>query len=128
MDTPPLRAIIVDDDLTVSRLMWRCLSMWGWGADECHSVSEALGRFKNGEYDLALCDVDLPDGNGIILAKALSKAKPSLRVVVISGNPMNAEHAREAGLTRFLRKPFELDALKALIDSQQYSINKPLRQ
>lgn len=115
MDLLSPRALIVDDDLALSRLMWRCLTMWGWGADESHSVSEALGRFKQGEYDLALCDVDLPDGNGISLAKALSKAKPSLRVIVVSGNPMNVNRAQEAGFL-CLPKPFDLGALKTLIE------------
>jgi len=121
MNLPVLRALIVDDDLTISGLMRRCFSAWGWIADESHSVSEALECFRQGEYDLALCDVDLPDGNGIILAKALSKAKPSLRIVVISGNPLNVDRARESGFHR-LQKPFDLDALKALIDSSLHIV------
>lgn len=113
----PSRALIVDDDLAVSRLMKRCLSQWGWEADESHSVSAALGLFRQGRYDLALCDIDLPDGNGIALAKALSKTKPSLRVVMVSGNPANVRLARDAGFDRCLRKPFNLDELKVLIGS-----------
>jgi hypothetical protein len=55
---------------------------------------------------------------GISLALALSKVKPSLLlVVIVSGNPDNMAEARKVGLTRCLRKPFELDELKALIDS-----------
>lgn len=115
MDNPPHRALVVDDDQSVSRLLWRCLSMWGWAAEECHSVSGALSLFRGGQYDLALCDVDLPDGNGISLASALSKAKPSLLVVVVSGNPENVSRARQSGF-RCLQKPFDLDALKALIE------------
>lgn len=113
----PLRALIVDDDLAVSRLMKRCLSQWGWEADESHTVSAALGLFQQSCYDLALCDIDLPDGNGISLAKALAKTKPTLRVVMVSGSPANVRLARGAGFERCLRKPFELDELKALIDS-----------
>jgi DNA-binding response OmpR family regulator len=89
--------------------------MWGWEADESHSVSEALELFKREQYDLALCDVDLPDGNGIHLAKALSRVNPNLLVVLVSGNPANVAQAREAGFDRSLHKPFDLDALKALI-------------
>lgn len=111
------RALIVDDDLGVSRLMKRCLSLWGWEADESHTVSAALGLFQQGRYDLALCDIDLPDGNGISLAKALSKTKPLLRVVMVSGSPANVRLARGAGFDRCLHKPFELNELKALIDT-----------
>jgi DNA-binding response OmpR family regulator len=95
--------------------------MWGWSAEECHSVSGALALFRGGRYDLALCDVDLPDGNGISLATALSKAKPSLLVVVVSGNPENVNLAQQSGF-RCLQKPFDLDALKALIESRPQSV------
>ena len=121
MDRPTPRALVVDDDPSVSRLMWRCLSMWGWAAEECHSVSGALTLFRSTWYDLALCDVDLPDGDGISLATALSKAKPSLLVVVVSGNPENVNRARQSGL-RCLQKPFDLDALKALIENRPQSV------
>lgn len=113
-----MRALIVDDDAEVSGIILRCLSQWGWEADQCASVSGALALARGGHYDLAVCDVNLPDGDGISLARALSKAKPTLRVVVVSGNPANMARAQEAGLTRCLRKPFELDALKALVGAQ----------
>lgn len=110
-----MRALIVDDDAEVSRVVCRMLSALGWQADECHSVSGALALVRGAQYDLAVCDVNLPDGDGIFLARALSKARPSLRIVICSGNPANMDKAHEAGFTRYLRKPFELDALKALV-------------
>lgn len=118
----PLRALVVDDDLSMSRLMLRCLSMWGWAADECHSVSGALAMFRGGQYDLALCDVDLPDGSGILLAAALSKARPSLLAVVVSGKRENVDIARRSGF-RCLQKPFDLDALKGLIENHPQAVS-----
>lgn len=105
----------MDDDAEVSRIVSRMLSAWGWQADECHSVSGALALVRGAQYDLAVCDVNLPDGDGIFLARALSKARPSLRVVIVSGNSANVDKAHDAGFTCCLRKPFELDALKALV-------------
>lgn len=93
----------------------RALAAWGWEIDQCASVSGALALARGVQYDLALCDVNLPDGDGISLARALSQVRRSLRVVVVSGNPANLDKAHAAGFTRCLRKPFELDALKALV-------------
>jgi DNA-binding response OmpR family regulator len=95
--------------------------MWGWAADECHSISGALALLRGGQYDLTLCDVDLPDGNGIFLAAALAKAKPSLLVVVVSGSPENVALARRSGF-RCLQKPFDLDALKTLIENHPQAV------
>lgn len=111
-----MRALIVDDDAAISSMLSRCLTLWGREADECHSVSEALALFQGGQYDLVLCDVDLPDGDGILLSRAFVKARPSLRVIIISGNPENLGRARKSGLTACLRKPFALDDLRTLID------------
>lgn len=111
-----MRALIVDDDAEVSQVFCRALAAWGWEADHCASVFGALALVRDAHYDLALCDVNLPDGDGISLACALSKTRPSLRVVVASGNPANLDRAQQAGLKRCLRKPFELDALKALVE------------
>ena len=110
------RALIVDDSVFIAELMRRCLTMWGYEVDESHSVHAALQLFKQEHYDLALCDVDLQDGDGIFLARALSKVNRSLVVVMISGNPENIDRAREQGFKRYLRKPFDLGELKTLID------------
>lgn len=111
-----MRALIVDDDVALSRMLSRCLTLWDWLADEAPSVSAALDSFKQGAYDLLLCDVDLPDGDGISLARALLNVKQSLVVIIVSGNSVNLERAREVGLAACLHKPFPLDDLRALID------------
>ncbi|MDE2142923.1 MAG: response regulator [Elusimicrobia bacterium] len=97
-------------------MLSRCLTLWGWLADEAPSVSAALDSFKRGSYDLLLCDVDLPDGDGISLAQSLLKVKPSLIVIIASGDPHNLERARKGGLAARLGKPFALDDLRVLID------------
>jgi len=116
-----MRALIVDDDASMSRVFWRCLSMWGWQAEECRSIAAALAAFPKEPFDLALCDVDLPDGDGIALAQAFLKAKPSLIVVIVSGSLDNLDRARRAGLSARLQKPFELAELKALLEREKSS-------
>lgn len=111
-----MRALIVDDDESISRMLSRCLSQWDWTCDKAPRLSTALDLYRQGSYDLLLCDVDLPDGDGITLSRALLKVEPTLAVVIISGNPENLRRAREVGLAACLRKPFSLDDLRALID------------
>jgi len=113
-----MRALIVDDDVSMSRLFRRCLSKWGWMPDECHSVSDAAAMFKSGEYDLVVCDGDLPDGNGIVLAQAFLRVKPALTIVIVTGGIDNMDRARAAGLPA-LQKPFDLDALRTAIEAAE---------
>lgn len=113
-----MRALIIDDDQAVSRILSRYLTQQGWLADEAPCVSSALDAFKQGSYDLLISDVDLPDGDGLSLAQALLKVKPSLAVIIVSGDPQNMGRAREAGLAACLQKPFALEELRALIDPE----------
>lgn len=111
-----MRVLIVDDDKSVLNVLSRMFSHWGWTLDARETVSDSLRLFGERHYDLAVCDVDLPDGDGVNLALALLKAKPSTRILILSGDPRNLGRARDSGLTECLSKPFALDDLRALID------------
>ncbi|MEK7857567.1 MAG: response regulator [Elusimicrobiota bacterium] len=111
-----MRALIVDDDVNVAKILRRHLTAWGWETDVSTTVADAIMLFKEGRYDLALCDVDLPDGDGISLASVFLGALPSLSVIIASGDPKNLERAQEAGFARCLEKPFSLENLKALLE------------
>ena len=92
------------------------MTAWGWETDVSTTVADAIMLFKEGRYDLALCDVDLPDGDGISLASVFLGALPSLPVIIASGDPKNLERAQEAGFSRCLEKPFSLENLQALLE------------
>ena len=110
-------ALIVDDDSAMSEIISRCLSRWGWTSDRSPCAPAALRQFERRRYDLAVCDVDLNGDDGILLAQTLLNIRPALRVVIVSGNADNLSRARKTGLNMVLRKPFELDDLKTIVDT-----------
>lgn len=111
-----MHALVVDDDPAMLNIFRRCLTMWGWEVAACRSVASALETFHGGSFGLALCDVNLPDGDGVSLAKALLKSAPTLAIVIASGMPANLERARKAGLVACIQKPFALADLQGVID------------
>jgi two-component system OmpR family response regulator len=115
MDRPFPRALIVDDDPAVAKLLSRCLSQCGWDANMSPSVPMAMEQFAEREYALAVCDVNVGTGDGIGLAKELLKKKPSLFVIIASGKPENLERARAEGFARCLQKPFTMEEFQALV-------------
>jgi DNA-binding response OmpR family regulator len=123
MDTPLRRALIVDDDAALARVFIRCLRAWGWEPDSGPTIGRALSLLKRAPYDLILCDSDLPDGDGVLLAAALRKSFPQLGVIVTSGDPSNLDRARSAGLDLCLAKPFELEDLHALVEADYHALN-----
>lgn len=112
-----MRALVIDDDDFVRAMLLRCLSLWGWEPVECRSVADARRAFEDRRPELVLCDIDLPDGDGIELAQSLLTVVPRVRVLMMSGDPANLERAHLAGLSPGLLKPFELAALRALLEA-----------
>jgi arsenate reductase (glutaredoxin) len=111
--------LIVDDEPTVAGSLKAAL------ADEhdvttCNSVGEARGALaRSSDYDVILCDVVMPGEGGPELLSHLRTAHPELaqRFVFMTGGaslPI-AEQLRSEAVYPQLEKPFELDAVRALI-------------
>jgi signal transduction histidine kinase len=107
--------VFVEDDVPLNRFMSRALQDNGYRVLSTHGAQEAERLFNENRKGpiLLLCDVVLPDDNGIALAERLREGDSSLRVLLTSG--YLDDKSRE-GLIKnkgfgFLPKPYALDAL-----------------
>jgi len=107
-----MRALIIDDEIPIRKLILRQLLTLGWEAVEASNRREAMELFEVGGFDAALVDVNLGADNGIILANILRTLDPRLNIIVMSGDPTNEEKLDRAGLGPMLPKPFTMDELK----------------
>jgi CheY-like chemotaxis protein len=85
------------------------------------AAPDALARLERGErYDLILCDLMMPDMDGIEFHRQLQRKWPeeAARVVFITGCAITARVDAFIGRTRnlLLEKPLDLEGLKALIE------------
>lgn len=119
-----MKVLIVEDDPLLSKIISRIFALREWVAETGFSVPEARTLFEPGRYDLVLCDIELPEGDGVSLARELLQAQPSLRVIMTSGSPKNLARAREEGLAAHLPKPFSCEELRAMIVQQELSLKK----
>jgi DNA-binding NtrC family response regulator len=104
------RVLIVDDEEALLQLMERFVSSLGHQVETCNSGREAWARFSAAplSYSLVIVDLTMPDMRGDELAREILAASISVRVLICSGYPINAEdfnagHRRRLG---FLHKPF----------------------
>ena len=108
-----LRVLIVDDHETNRRILHKQLSSWGMRDDMAEDGPGALELLRaaaeRGEaYDLAVLDMQMPDMDGIQLARAISAdpAISSTRLVLLTSIGINInETARMAGVEVVLNKP-----------------------
>jgi len=97
MQSLPQRLLVVEDDVTVARALSRTLARAGYSVAVARSCAAA--RLLAQSFDLAILDLDLPDGNGVDLARALLKdgKVPSLLFFTSSSDASLLARARCLG-------------------------------
>jgi two-component system cell cycle sensor histidine kinase/response regulator CckA len=107
--------LLVDDDASIRTLIRAGLEQRGYPVLEARFTSEALliARRHEGPIHLMVADVMMPGLNGRELAYMVSSARPHMKVLYISGYPLEIvrERLRDPDLANFLQKPFTVEAL-----------------
>ena len=113
--------LICDDEPSLRELMRLSLETGaGYSFVEAGDGSEAIETLESARPDLILLDVMMPGTNGIAVLEHL-RADPELSdipVIVVSAfaSPVDRQRAFEAGATRFVKKPFDPEALRSLVE------------
>jgi two-component system, NtrC family, response regulator PilR len=124
---PDARVLIVDDEPDLVELVALTLSRMGLASASAGNLHEAQRILLTETFDLVLCDMRLPDGNGLDLLEWLQNRLPGLPCAVITahGNVETAVRALKQGAFDFLSKPLDLGALRRLITSALKLTERP---
>ena len=111
--------LVVDDETDIRELLVVTLSRMGVDADTVGTFKEAQEALKSKQYDLALTDMRLPDGDGLMVLKHIADNYGNTPVAVITafGSTENAVAALKAGAFDYLAKPIKLEQLRPLVMS-----------
>ncbi|MCA0177620.1 MAG: sigma-54 dependent transcriptional regulator [Proteobacteria bacterium] len=111
--------LVVDDEPDLLTLYELTLLREGHDVDTAASVEEAWARLTERVYALVICDLRLPDGNGLDLLRRLEAGKRRERVVVVTayGSTENAVEALKAGAFDYLSKPVDLRQFRQLVNT-----------
>jgi CheY-like chemotaxis protein len=116
-ETKALRVLIVENHADTLQSLKLYLEDCGHQVSTALTLTQALQRLSASPFDVLICDIGLPDGNGWELMDRLPK-KVKVYAVAMSGFGQNADSARSrtAGYRHHLLKPFraaELDKVLA---------------
>ncbi len=106
-DTPPLRILVVDDDLAILRMIERVLESEGWAVAAASSAERALELIDH-EFDVVVLDLQMPQMDGAALYALLRSRSYTMPVLVLSAFGA-ARAASEVGADAAMGKPFDID-------------------
>lgn len=110
--------LIADDDRAIRTVLSQALGRSGYQVRATSSASTLWRWVEDGEGDLVITDVVMPDENGLDLVPRIKRIRPDLRVVVMSAQStfMTALKAAQRGAFEYLPKPFDLKELLAVVE------------
>ena len=114
-----IQILVVDDEPDLRTLYELTLLREGYRVTAAGSVNEAKQLLAEGQFDVLITDVRLPDGLGLELIAAVKAGQRTERCVVITayGSAENAVECLKAGAFDYLTKPVDLKQFRAVIAS-----------
>ena len=115
---PDKSLLILDDDATLRTRLGRALESRGFEPVLTGSVAEAMAAVKEKAPAFAVLDMRLEDGNGLQVVEVIQTARPTARVIMLTGYGAiaTAVAAIKAGAVDYLPKPADADDVaKALL-------------
>ena len=116
-----MRLLVVDDDPSVVDFLSFQLKQSGYEVDEAHDGIEAVERFQNNSYDVAIIDAIMPRMNGAEVCKFIKSHFPTTYIIGISGYPDSLKKLKNEGADICFTKPFSIEQIKRAIKNQFHS-------
>jgi two-component system sensor histidine kinase/response regulator len=122
-----IRILLAEDNIVNRKVVLKMLQKLGYSADVVVDGKQALEALKEGDYDLALMDVQMPRMDGLQATEAFRKLEsehdqqsegPRLPIIALTAHAMQGDRERclEAGMDDYVSKPIRLDALKGALE------------
>ena len=110
------RVLIVDDEASLLEFLSLFFEEEGYAVATAASMAGARARLAEGDYDLVLCDILMPDGNGIDLVREIKAEDPHAAVIVMTAysSDKTAIEAMKAGAYDYIPKPFDVEELRVM--------------
>lgn len=129
------RVLVVDDEASLRTALFRIFDRKGFQVVTASRIEEAkVFTPIEQPLDLAIIDLNLPDGDGMNLMAEIKEAHPQCEVIILTGHGSIelAIKATQGGAFHFLTKPFQIEELtslteKALTHRQLRKENQQLR-
>jgi len=126
------RILIIDDEEKLRTLLSRIISLEGFDVVQAADCKTALKKLEQTDFDVALCDVKLPDGNGVELSKKIKERYPHIEIILLTayGNIPDGVQAIKNGAFDYITKGDDNNKIIPLLHRAMEKVNlvKQLQQ
>ncbi|OYW26426.1 MAG: nitrogen regulation protein NR(I), partial [Caulobacter sp. 12-67-6] len=115
MNAASKKILIADDDSSVRLVLSQAFTRLGYQVRATGNATTLLKWVMDGEGDLVVTDVMMPDENVFDVLPRIRKERPKLPIIVMSAQNtlLTAVNAADAGAFEYVSKPFDLDDVTA---------------
>lgn len=110
-----MHVLIIDDEAALRQILVSVVGKAGYSVDTASNVAEATAKLVRGDVDVALCDVRMPDGDGIELVRSFKSqtggTDTQFIMVTAFASMETAVEALRAGATDYIVKPVHNEEL-----------------
>lgn len=125
------RVLVIDDDALFVKLMCRSLELAGHQVDSALDGKAGCNAFRKSHPDLVVCDIVMPEQEGMETIREIRAADPNVAIIAISGGLSRLRPdqldvlgiVQKLGANATLKKPFQLSELSRLVD--QLLVHQP---
>jgi two-component system NtrC family response regulator len=111
------KVLIIDDEEKLRKLLVRIISLEGYKVTEASSLGSGQKAMLNEDVDVVLCDVKLPDGNGVDLTREIKQQYPLTEIILLTayGNIADGVQAIKNGAFDYIVKGDDNDKIIPLL-------------
>jgi len=108
-----MHVLVIDDEAALRQILASAISRAGHSVDTAENVKEASSKLVRGDVDVALCDIMMPDGNGVELVRSFRGAGIDTQFVMVTAfaSMETAVEALRAGASDYMVKPVRTEEL-----------------
>jgi DNA-binding NtrC family response regulator len=113
----PGNILLIDDEEQLRKLLSRIISLEGFTVDQAGTLKAAWAQLAQKEPDIVLCDVKLPDGDGVRFVKELKEKHPLIEIILLTafGNIPDGVQAIKNGAFDYITKGNDNDRVVPLL-------------
>lgn len=117
--------LIIDDEEKLRSLLAKIISLEGYDVLQAGDCKSGIKKLEQAEVDVVLCDVKLPDGNGVDLSKTIKEKYPSVEIILLTayGNIPDGVQAIKNGAFDYITKGDDNNKIVPLLNRAMEKVN-----